>query len=298
MKNRISGTQLLSIPITPINLPQVSFSLKAQDEYIVSQGTTMIHEKALPSAIGNVSRSSYRHSEATDSISSNGYLYRKAGEFQGMLVSMQNKGEFIDGGFFDSSSFRLLLPRFYNTETGLANGDRMHFAVGDRIFLKESVTEVCSYQKVEYSSSGVDILQFPAILIEFIVGSDGTEYKENIDYFLNKQGAIEWISGGNCPGIEQTTGLGRVYSVRFQYKAHWHVSNIISEVRICNVTEDNNRKTERMPYQLHVVREYIYFNQTNTELNDTSKNTRLAPKPVPIPQAGQPKVKVTRDSED
>jgi hypothetical protein len=296
-QKRLKGPQFQSIPFNnPKDLGQISLDLNKQDQYVTSQGVTLVHSKAIPSTIGQKSRGGYRHSDAVDNISSHGFIYRDSGEFNAMITSLNDSRQAIEGGYAESSTCRLILPRFYNKNGELAAGDRIHLCIGDRIYLKENITEVCAYQKVAFTGNGEDFLQFPPIEVEFIIDSNGIEYKKNIDFELTQQGTIKWI--GNSPGVDPETGLGRIYGIRYHYRAHWYIKDIPNEVRVCNVTENGVRKTERMPYHAILVREYVYYNQTNSEIADMSKSKQPVEKPIEIPQTGQAKIKVNINDED
>lgn len=285
----IKGKQTYTLPKDPKDLEQISFNLDKQDQFIQSHGVSFIHYRAIPSPIGLKDRGDYRRSDSLDTIAENGFIYKKYGEFMGVLMNNHKSKQQVDGGLYDSSEARLTLPRFYSSDSEEAANERIHLCPGDRIFLKNVKKEeknVVNYQRVQYNPNGNDFLQFPATCVELIIDSLGREYKEGVHFRITSGkidfGNIEWIDGKSNPGIDEDTGNGRVYSIRYRYEAHWYIAAILNELRIGRVTDGNVRKESRMPYQVLIQREYLYHNRnhgdTSTETKDNTTN-RTVPEP-------------------
>lgn len=283
-KRKTKSQQLSTLPLIG-DLPQLSLNLDKQDAFVTSLGVDFEHFRALPSPIGLKDRGDYRRPDALDTISSNGMLYIKAGCFTATMVDNSKKQSWSDGGLIDPSSSRLILPRFYNKSEGQANGDRIYMAPGDRVYIadKDADDLVSNYQRMEYNGvTQVDIPMFPIKRLEFLQDSRGIVHTEGRDFKINCDGNIEWLVGGENPGIDPETKEGRVYSVRYQYKAHWYITNIPKEVRLTNITRDGVRAPERMPYHVVIEREYIYRNKNNGDAKNTpdenkDNRTREAP---------------------
>jgi hypothetical protein len=267
------GTQLDAI--SPAASPfQVSFDLGKQDAFVTSLGVDFVHYKAMPSPIGMNDRGDYRRSDGElDVISSNGMIYTKSGCFTATMVDNSKSQKRSDGGVLDYSTSRLIMPRFYNKAEEVANGDRIYLAPGDRVYLadKDADDLVPNYQRMEYKESEENRPMFPIVKIETVVDSRGISYKEGQDFEVC-EGNIKWVAGGNNPGINPETSTGRVYSIRYLYKAFWYIIAIPKEVRLTNITEGDKRVPERMAYHAVVQREYIYQNQVNA-----GKRTELTP---------------------
>ncbi len=279
-KKVAKGKQISALPTTPVKLEQISFNLDKQDQFIKSHGVAFVHYRAIPSPIGLKDRGDYRRSDSLDTIAENGFIYKKCGEFTGVILNNNKSKKPVDGGLYDTSEARLTLPRFYNDDSEEAANERIHLCPGDRIFLKNVDKEeknVVNYQRVEYNPNGNDFLQFPATCVEFIVDSLGREYKEGVHFKITKGkinfGNIKWINGKNNPGIDPDTGKGRIYSIRYRYEAHWYIAAILNELRIGRVTEGSERKETRMPYQVLIQREYVYHNRNRGDSKDTLKET-------------------------
>jgi len=274
------GQQLESFPEGPLD-HQVSINLDAQEDFVNSHGVDFIHYKALPSPIGLKDRGEYRKVDAADVVASNGFIYKQAGEFTAVTVSNSKEKSAMDGGLFDESVARLIMPRHYNSKEGDAESGRtIHLAPGDRIYIKDGVdTKVPNYQRMTYSPDGTDVPQFPIVEVEYLIDSYNNEYTCGKDFRVDKEGNIRWIDGGKNPGIDPDTGKGRVYGVRYLYNAHWYVLSIPKELRVGRVTEGGVRKPARMPYYAVIQREYVYHQQVKSGKGSTKVKKKKSKQP-------------------
>lgn len=270
-KRKPVGNQLDAIPRTTAP-DQISFDLVKQDIFVMSLGVDFMHFKAMPSPIGLKDRGDYRRSESLDTISSNGMLYFKAGCFSATMVDNSKSQSRSEGGLLDYSTSRLIMPRFYNKNGDQDNGERIYLAPGDRVYIADQNADdkVPNYQRMDYEAGVDNVPMFPIVKMEFVEDSLGKTYKEGLDFEITCQGNIRWLPSGSNPGIDPDTKKGRVYSIRYLYKAFWYVVAIPKEVRITNVTTGDVRSPERMAYHAVVQREYIYLNVNRGQNSDGS----------------------------
>lgn len=266
------GQQADAIPKLPEDLFQATVDLNKNDDLIVQRGVDFEHWVAIPSPIGLKDRGDMRRSGQLDTVASNGMIYKKKGCFTAALVSNSKNKRNVDGGVIDYSTARLLVPRFYTN----AKDEHIHLAPGDRVFVKDLEVLVPDYQRVEFTG-GLDMAQFPIKKIEHVIDSDGIEYTCGIHFKID-HGKIRWVEGKKNPGFDTTTGKGKIYSIRYMYNAHWYVTDIPNEVRVIQETVGDERKATRMPYSAIIQREYVYFNQNNTDKKEEptvrEKNTK------------------------
>lgn len=259
------GNQLPTIaPASPFG--QHSFDLTKQDAFVTSLGIDFTHYKAMPSPIGLKDRGEYRREDGVDVVSSNGMLYYPSGVFTATMTDNTRDQKRIEQGLLDPSQSRLVLPRFYNKNATSDSKDRIYLTVGDRIYLsdKNADVRVPNYQQMSYEAEVDNVPMFPIWEMDKgcpVIDSQGLEYTLNRDFCVTTSGNIRWLPAGKNPGIDPDTGKGRVYSIRYLYRAFWYVVALPKEVRITNVTEGGVRRPERMAEHAIIVREYVYHNQ-------------------------------------
>lgn len=283
MSNRSpKGLQIQDIsawcPIT-----QHSFSLDFDDAFVTGQGIDYQLWAAMPSPIGLKDRGDYRR-DGLDTLTSNGQLYICKGVFTACEVSNVTDKKRTDGGTVDPSTSNLILPRFFNKTKSVAgsvntapvdDGARIYLCPGDRIYVNDvsANTKVVNYQKMTYEV-GPNIPMYPILELDApIVDSRNIQYVQGLDFCISSDGNIEWISGGSSPGFDPETGKGRVYSVRYLYRAYWYIVSLPKEVRMTNITENGVRSPQRLAYNAQIQREYVYHSQTRPDPKNVSQST-------------------------
>jgi hypothetical protein len=264
----------------PSGIPEIKFNLDTQEQFVKGRGIILEHWAAIPSPIGMKDKGEYRRPDSLDTMSSNGMIYKKIGEFTGVIVGNSKSHHDIDGGVMDNSTARLILPKTYDV---CCYPDKTDISLlpGDRVYPKQIEVKVPNYQKMEYNPKGVDYAQFPISCVEFLIDSTGEEFKEGVHFTINKDGNVKWAAE-KTPGIDPDTGKGRVYGIRYKYLAFWYVERLLNEVRITNT--DTSNEPARMPYQAMICREYVFHNKNRGEAGEGNPvNTidkRTAPEPT------------------
>lgn len=257
---------------------QHSLDLAKQDAFVTSFAVDFTHFKAIPSPIGQKDKGDYRRSDGVDTITSNGFVYKCGGVFSATMTDDKRDKKKSDGGFVDVAEGRLVLPRFYNAPgtSEMSNGERIYLAPGDRLYISDPKADVlvATYHKMDYVEGTENIPIYPIVKLEILLDSQNVEYKLGTDFFITSEGSIRWNPTGRNPGIDPDTGKGRVYSIRYLYKAFWYIVSLPKEIRVTNVTTGGVRSPERMPYYAMIVREYIYHNQNKgNEVNQLKSKT-------------------------
>lgn len=280
----------------PDIIPEVKFNLEAQEQFAKSRGVIFEHWSAVPSPIGLKDRGDIRRPDSLDTIESNGFIYKKVGEFVGTIVGNSKTHKEIEGGMFDNSTARLVIPKYYNEPCK----EEISLLPGDRIYAKGIELKVDNYQRAQYNPKSSDFLQFPAMCVKYLVDSNNIEYKEGVHFKINSAGNVKWLQGKKNPGIDPETGKGRIYSIRYTYLAFWYVQQIINEIRITNT--DTAEDPARLPYHVVIQREYVYHNKTRGDAKDTNlethdKRTNKEPKEDIDPNKFDVKVDIRNFSE-
>lgn len=257
--------------------PQVqeSFDLPRLDAFVTGLGVDFLHYRSMPSPIGKNDRGDYRRNDGVDVITTNGMLYTCAGTFAATMTDNDRNKKRSSGGVLDPSEARLVLPRFYNKQgtTDTATGDRIYLMPGDRLYVadKEADVLVANAHEMDYQQDLDNEPMFPIVKLQDLRDSRNIQYTCGKDYQITDSGNIRWLSGGNNPGIDPNTGKGRIYSVRYLYKAFYYVVALPKEVRVTNVTTNGVRAPERMSYHAIIVREYIFHNQNRGDKTNQGK---------------------------
>lgn len=244
---------------------QESFDLDRLQDFVTGLGVQFNHYKAMPSPIGLKDRGDIRRSDGVDTITSNGMVYICVGKFTATMTDNSRQAKRGEAGILDPSESKLVMPRFYDKNTiGDALGERIYLSPGDRIYVADPEVDVLvsQPQQMDYIPGVDNVAAFPICRLELpILDSTNQTFMENVDYCITKKGNIRWLSGGQNPGIDPDTGKGRIYSIRYLYRAYWYITILLKEVRVTRITEDSGRNAERMPYHAIAQREFMFHNQ-------------------------------------
>jgi hypothetical protein len=261
-------------------LTEHSFNILFDDAFVTGSGIDYTHWKALPSPIGLKDRGDYRR-DGLDVLTANGMLYVCSGVFTGAETDNTTDRKRTDGGVVDPTVSRLILPRFYNTTVSTAgtvntnpvdNGKRIHLDIGDRLYVTDPAanTKVPWSQRMTYEV-GENIPMFPIIELEVpIIDSRNIQYTQGVDFCITANGNICWMPGGKNPGIDPQTGKGRVYSIRYLYRAFYYVVSLPKEVRMTNITTNGVRVPERLASYAVIQREYVWHSQNRGDPKNVS----------------------------
>lgn len=273
------------IDVIPRDAPHIqeSFDLNRMDSFVKGLGVQWHHYKAMPSPIGQKDRGDYRRSDGVDTITSNGMIYHCVGKFTAAITDNSRERKLGGAGPLDPSEGLLVMPRFYDSDLPQQNdvncppnGERIYIMPGDRLYVADPRANmlVSNAQKMDYNPNGEDEPMFAICKLEVpIIDSQNVDYIEGIDYVITRNGNIRWLDGGKNPGVDPATGKGRIYSIRYLYRAYYYIAKLMKEIRITNITIDNERVPERAAYHPLIQREYIYHNQ-----NRGSATNQLIPK--------------------
>jgi hypothetical protein len=259
------GTQL------PFNLLpyQHSFDKEAFNQLVRSQGIKLLHYRAMPDPSGMSGRGD-SHAVQSQRQSSDGFLYKEVGTVQAFFSGNSSDFNVKTEGLIKHDTAVLTLAENYdNCE------DPILVAPYDRFFCTEVELRVINMQYLEASSIGIDKLQYPATCVEWLVDADGIEYKEGKEFEITKEGHIKWISQQR-PGWNEKTHRGTVYSIRYRYMPYWVTARLLHEARVSQITDPLTfeRKIERMPYQILVIREHV-LSDVNRDPNSNIMDTRF-----------------------
>lgn len=232
---------------------QVSFDPRAFKQLIDSQGVRIAHYRAQPDPTGMLSRGDV-HGDAGTRDKSDGFIYKKAGTVTVWFSGNSDNWDTQIEGVVQYSTAVVTLPEKYD-----GSDEPLLVAPFDRFYIEDIEVRVINMQYIESNSNGIDRLQFPATHVESLIDADKQEYHQHKDFEITPEGDIQWTSQRR-PGWNPTLNRGKIYSIRYRYVPFFIVSRLMHEIRVAQMTDPATYKryVERLPYQVQVVREYIF----------------------------------------
>lgn len=255
-------------PVNTMDLPdtQVAFDIQAFDDMIRNVGVSFVHYAAMRCPVGLVSEDDNRRPGHHHLNCVNGFLLSQKGEVTLAFQANSHGVQDIDVGLIDGTTVQVVFPRYYDSPS-TSEVEIMPF---DRLYLKEESITVPNRETFSCSLTGTDRLKFPAVSVSLLVDSAGKTYYQNDDFTI-VDGNIKWVSAG--PGIEPTTGQGKICTVRYRYRPYWVVSRLIHEVRVAHAIDgvSGERRVVRMPQSALLQREFFFH---SSEVDETVPSQR------------------------
>lgn len=247
----------------------VSFDIEEFDRQIRFHGTQFVHFRGMRCPVGIIDRSDLRQPHPDHAGCSNGFIYTRAGEVTCLFTSNGLQVRGMDAGVLDSSTVEITIPRKYD------NCEEHAFVVPyDRLYLKtpdgSKPLLVPNWELVERHATGYDRLMFPAREVTDLMDNKGDRFACGTDFEVTGDGQIHWL-GQNGPGLDPSTGKGRVYSIRYLYQPFWYVLRLQHEIRLNQVDNivTGDRTVERFAQGCLIQREYVFHKNHQDDQVDT-----------------------------
>lgn len=120
---------------------------------------------------------------------------------------------------------------------------------GERVFLRENDLLVCepditvmTQQRIEYNGRQCLKFAFPVFSMDYLAGSSGTIFQQNIDFQICN-GSVEWLDGGAKPFF--TNGKGETLSAVYWTKPYYQVVAIPRPFRVAYTNKTGNPNLPR-----------------------------------------------------
>lgn len=268
------ATQHLETDIPAID---ISLDRDAFDVAIHSQGVNLVHHKAFRCPVGMTDINDNRRPHEDHVDCQGGFVYKAAGSITGLFIGNSKSKRMEDSGFADNSTAQVSFPTDYD------EGDEA-FTVApfDRFYINEESLLVPMWQLFTHHESGIDRLKYPVEKVEFLMDNKGQMYHEGSD-FVVKAGTLHWIGTNRPPNqIDSGPGMGNgfgndhgaVCSIRYHYRPYYYVGQVLHDIRVAQIQDGTERKIQRMPQSVILLREYISQNQEATgELESNSSSS-------------------------
>jgi hypothetical protein len=237
----------------PTPLIETTLSPEIFEQFINAQGVRMIHSRPVPCPyVHDLTQPD--HQPACNQCF-NGFLYYHPTEFVGAYMASNLERRFGMNGTWDLDQAQIIIP------VHDLKGEILDVQYFDQILLPDAPL-VRYYQRVEHSQSGIDRLQFPAVVVDFLIDNQGKRYRPDID-FVVKDGRIHWI--GDQPGWDPTLDRGQIFSVNYYTRPVFTVLQLPHHLRLAQTRSEIGQPNiqARFP-QLAVVRkDFIPFDQAD-----------------------------------
>jgi hypothetical protein len=261
----------------------VNLDPQAFDDAIHTQGLTFVHWRAMKCPIGVVDPDDERHPHGDHGDCSNGFLYKLVAQVTCLPSNNSNNPQVQDLGIINQVNLMVTAPRFYDVLGKDGSPLRVQMAPYDRFYLAEETITVIQWQLFEACGGPSDKLDYPVVAVEHMVDSLGRDLIEGQDFAV-ENGLITWLPGGRQPIRNPEAGTGGVASCRYRYRPYWYIKDLPHEIRVTQLEDPltGGRKTERMPQQAVLQREYVFENQANDpDAKDLVSAGGAAPAPLP-----------------
>lgn len=253
----------------------VSFDMEAIDNLVASHAVTVEIYSAMICPLGQKDVDDV-YSHMNHSECSNGFIYTKEGEVEGVFLGNSSQPGFTGSGIEDDAHAMMSVRRFYDcpAEKPVLVG---HYY---RVYIKDCPVVVVNSELVEHHQSGVDRCSYPVVQVQRLMDARGVEYKLGHDFAIDG-GLIRWHPNKG-PGYDTKVGRGVPFSVHYTYLPFYYVKNMPHEVR---VTKDVDPATGEVGlikanYQLHLQREWAFHSEERT------RREKASDRDVPAPRSG------------
>lgn len=188
----------------------------------------------------------------------NGFIYFKAGIIHGIFMNGSKNLKYLGAaGLYTDAGATVSLNRYY-----LDTGKKIEMSENDKLVPCELPTEFYTTitHSFDHNPTGIDRMQFKVFNISHLIDSAGRIYVQDVDFTVNC-GYIEWVQGGNRPGIDPTSGKGRVCGVRYTYRPFYYVKLVIHDIRIKPEIdpESGEISAKAGPVLVQLVADWVYL---------------------------------------
>jgi hypothetical protein len=251
------GRQQSAVSLNPLDF----------DNAIATQGVKLVHWRSMRCPVGMTDLYDGRRADGHDHDNcNNGFIYTEVGEVATLFTGNSENLQLTDIGTIDGSTVQTTFQRHYE-----GTKDDVHIAVFDRFYLTDPKILVPQWQTFEAHITGRDRLQFPAVVVQDLMDSDGRVYVQDRDFDI-VDGFIVW-TGSNRPRYDAGAQKGQICSIRYLYRPFYICSRILHQTRVAQVAG----ALVRMPQAAILTRESVFQNANREE---GSEDERQAPAPA------------------
>lgn len=250
------ATSTTSIPSPmPMWLPDPSIKGVSFDQLLNQRGIKMVHSKAIPCM--NIKSTQYNaHQPDCEFCDDSGILYYGESEIWGVFQGNSIEKIFEAHGVWEVGTAVVTFPTEY------PDGSQADFNTYDKITLPDFTVRLWELKEYEPRSEG-QALRYPIKNLEYASSiSNGVQkfYQVGVDFNINSEGLIEWISGKE-PSYDTNTETGEVVGYAYFANPVYTVIQSLRELRITQEMVNGQKQARRLPQQVLVKRDFLVSKQ-------------------------------------
>lgn len=212
----------------------------------------MIHSRAIPCP--NVQTvDDNAHQPNCEFCDNNGFIHYDEREIVGTFGGNSIQKTFEAHGVWEIGSAVVTMPTEY------PDGTEADFQTYDRLFIPDFTVRLWEVKEYEPRPGDVQALRYPVQKVDIatsIVNGVQKYYQVGIDFNLNSEGEIVWISGRE-PGYNAATGHGEAISWAFYAQPVYFVVQTLRELRITQELRNGQKTARRLPQNILVKRDFL-----------------------------------------
>ena len=246
-----SGTSTPSV--MPIWIQDPSIKGVSFDQLLSQRGIRLIHRKAMPCP-NIVSTEFMAHQPDCSFCDDSGIVYYDEKEIYGIFSGNSIEKTFEAHGVWEVGSAVITVPTEY------PDGTQADFNTYDQLIIPDFPVRLWQLKEYDNPSDLTQTLRYPVKRVEMamsITDNVQTIYKQGVDFSIDSDGDIVWISGRE-PDYDATIPRGEV--VGWSYFAHpvYVVIQSLRELRITQEMVDGVKQARRLPMQILVKRDFLF----------------------------------------
>lgn len=222
------------------------------DQLLSQRGIRMIHYKAIPCM--NVESTTFQaHQPDCPFCDDSGLIYYEAKEIWGTFSGNSIEKTFEAHGVWEVGTAVVTMPTEY------PDGTQADFNTYDKLEIPDFTVRLWELKGYEPRPGNVQTLRYPVESIEFASSiTDGVQkfYYKDVDFTVNSDGDIVWISGRE-PYYDTEKERGEVVGWAYYAKPVYIILQSLRELRITQELVNGVKTAKRLPQQILVRRDFM-----------------------------------------
>lgn len=236
----------------PALLPDPSIKGDAFDQLLQNRGIRFVHKIAAPCPNINVLDDNNHDPECTFCDNSQ-MIYVQEKEIWGTLSNNSLEKLYEVQGVWEVGTAVITFPTHYPDSE-----DQADFNIFDQLMCPDFQVRLSDIK--QYDGTGVTKCKYPivkAFNITSISAGVLKTYALDVDYTIDEDGNIEWITGQE-PSYDNIADIGEVLSITYVANPVYNVVQTLHELRVTQELINGVKTAVRLPQQVLVKRDFLF----------------------------------------